>query len=188
MNPFLTIVKLFPVVVMAMLFVNCATSNRKNVDPPKVSVSEKSEGYAILYDLVSDEKNIKILSFIKRERPEFKALLKRISATAKETATGLETFAKKDPQLNLKITHLPLLEQKTRESIGAQTQKQILKNSGEALESLLLMTQVESMNYAAHLAKVLAERETDSARRQFLQNASAKFAGLHDEVYQMLLK
>ena len=181
-------IRIFSVTISMMLFVNCATSNRKSVEQPTVSVSQRSEGYAILHDLVSDEKNIKLLSFIKRERPEFKALLKRIAATAKETAEGLESFAKKDAQMNLKITRLPTVEQQTRDSIAAETQKQILKSSGDSLESRLLMTQVESMNYAAHLAKVLAAMEVDLARKQFLQNASVKFAALHDEVYQMLLK
>ncbi len=180
-------IKILCLTISTTLFVNCTTSHHKNAPQPALSVSQKSEGYAILYDLVSDEKNISKLSFIKKERPEFKAVLKKIAATAKETAEGLETFAKKDAQMNLKITHLPTVEQKTRESIAAETQKQILKSSDDVLESKLLMTQVESMNYAAHLAKVLAALETDLSRKQFLQNASLKFAALHDEVYQMLL-
>ncbi|MEO6183870.1 MAG: hypothetical protein ABIP76_12150 [Verrucomicrobiota bacterium] len=186
--PFATTVKLCGIVATAMLSMSCAAFNHKTAEQSRISVSEKNEGYAILYDLVSDEKHISKLLIIKKERPEFKTLIKRIAASAKETATGLEAFAKKDRRLNLKITHLPAVEQKTRDSITSQMGKQILTSSGDSFESKLLMTQVEGLNYAAHLAKVLSEMETDLARKQFLQNASEKFVGLHDEVYQMLLK
>lgn len=186
--PIARAVKIFSLITTAMLCVNCASFDRKTGEQPEISVSEKSEGYAILYDLVSDEKQISKILIIKKERPEFKTLVKRIASAAKETARGLEAFAKKDPQLNLKTTRLPTVEQKTRDSIAAQTGKEILKSSGDPFEAKLLMTQVEGLNYAAHLTKVLAEMETDLKRRQFLQNASGKFTGLHDEVYQMMLK
>ncbi len=186
--PFANAAKFAGLAVVAMLFVNCASFNPKVREQSKISVSEKSEGYAILYDLVSDEKHISKLSIIKRERPEFKSLIKRIAVAAKETATGFEAFAKKDPQLNLKVTHLPMAEQKARDSISSQMGKQILTSSGDPFESKLLMTQVEGLNYAAHLAQVLAEMETDLTRKQFLEKAAQKFTGLHDEVYQMLLK
>jgi hypothetical protein len=183
-----TVLKLFGLVITAMLFVGCASFNPKPAEQPKISVSEKSEGYALLYDLVSDEKQISKILIIKKERPEFRDLVKRIAATAKETARGLENFAKKAPQLNLKITHLPVMERKARDSIAAETENEILKSSGGPFESKLLMAQVEGLNYAAHLAKVLAETEADLTRKQFLQSASWKFDRLRDEVYQMMIK
>jgi hypothetical protein len=54
----------------------------KEVAPTSVSVSEISAGYALLYDLVSKEKQSTLLSIIKKETPELKALLERISDTS----------------------------------------------------------------------------------------------------------
>jgi hypothetical protein len=76
--------------------------------PTKVNVSEFSEGYALLYDLVSKEKQSSLLSIIKTMS---KSLLERISETSKATAKELETLVRIDPTRNLKVTHLPRLEQ-----------------------------------------------------------------------------
>ena len=79
--------------------------------PTNVNVSEISDGYALLYDLVSKEKQSSLLSIIKKESPELKSLLERISETSKATAKELETLTRINPPLNLKVTHLPRIEQ-----------------------------------------------------------------------------
>jgi hypothetical protein len=42
-----------------------------------VSLSELSEGYSLLYDLLSKEKHSSLLSIIKKESPELKSLLEK---------------------------------------------------------------------------------------------------------------
>ena len=73
--------------------------------PPTVTASDMSAGYALLYELVSNEKRSSLLSLIKRESPELKSLLERISETSKATAKELDTLARINPPLNLKVTH-----------------------------------------------------------------------------------
>jgi hypothetical protein len=102
--------------------------------PTNVNVSEISEGYALLYDLVFKEKQSSLLSIIKKESPELKSLLERISETSKATAKELETLARINPPLNLKVTHLPRIEQAARESIAKETSKEILHSKGVDLE------------------------------------------------------
>jgi hypothetical protein len=67
---------------------------------------------------------------IKKVSPELKSLLERISETSKATATELETLVRLNPPLNLKVTHLPKLEQAARESIDKETSKEILHSKG----------------------------------------------------------
>lgn len=155
--------------------------------PTKVNVSEFSEGYGLLYDLVSKEKQSSLLSIIKTMSPELKSLLERISETSKATAKELETLVKLDPTRNLKVTNLPRIEQATRDSIDKETSKELLQSKGVDLEFHVLSSQLPAMNYAAHLARSLAVVETNPRRREFLLQTDRKFSDLHGQVYKMLL-
>jgi hypothetical protein len=176
------------VVLLVLLTAGCAVlePRAKENAPTHVNVSAISEGYALLYDLVSKEKQSSLLSIIKKESPEFKSLLERISDTSKATATELEALARINPPLNIKVMHLPRLEQATRESIDKQTSKEILHSTGVALEFNIVSSQLAAMNYAAHLARSLAVVETNPRRKEFLQQTDRKFSDLHGQVYKML--
>ncbi len=154
--------------------------------PTKVNVSEFSEGYALLYDLVSKEKRASLLSIIKKESPELKSLLERVSEASKTTAKELETLAKLNPPLNLKVTHLPRIEEAARESIDKETSKAILNSEGVHLEFTMVSSQLAGMNYAAHLARSLAVGEPSPQRKEFLQRTDRKFSDLHRQMYNML--
>src|ERR1700730_11484690 len=166
----------------------CATVERGATEraPIKVNASEISDGYALLYDLVSKEKQSSLLSIIKKESPELKSLLERISDTSKATAKELDTLARIDPPLNLKTTHLPRIEQAARESIDKETSKGFLHSDGLDLEFNMVSSQLAAMNYAAHLARSLALVETNPRRKEFLQRTARKFSELHGQVYKML--
>ena len=170
------------------VFSACATlePRAKDETPTKVNVSEISAGYALLYDLVSKEKQSSLLSIMKKESPELKSLLERISETSKATAKELETLARLHPPLNLKATHLPRIEQAARESIDKETSKEILHSKGADLEFHMVSSQLAAMNYAAHLARSLAVAETNPLRKDFLQRTDRKYSELHAQVYKML--
>ena len=154
--------------------------------PTNVRASEISEGYALLYDLVSKEEQSSLLSIIKKESPELKSLLERISDTSKATTKELDTLAKIAPPLNLKVTHLPRIEQAARDSIDKETSKEILHSKGVDLEFNMVSSQLAGMNYAAHLARSLAVIEPNPRRKEFLQRTDRKFSELHSQVYKML--
>jgi hypothetical protein len=158
----------------------------KNDAPTNVNVSERSAGYALLYDLATQQGHSNLLSFLKKETPELKALLDRISKTSQATATELEALAKMSPPLDLKATRLPRIEQATRDSIAKQTSQEILHSNGAELEFNMVSSQLAGMNYAAHLARSLALVEGNSRRKEFLQRTDRTYSELHDRVYKML--
>ena len=151
-----------------------------------VSLSELSEGYSILYDLLSKEKHSSLLSIFKKESPELKGLLERVSETSKATTKELDTLAKLNPPVTLKAPHLPRLEQAARESIHKETGKEILHSNGVDLEFNMVSSQLAGMNYAAHLARALATVETNPVRREFLQRTDRNYSKLHGQMYKML--
>jgi hypothetical protein len=161
-------------------------SRAKPDAPTNVNVSEINAGYALLYDFVFKEKQANLLSIIKKESPELKSLLERISETSKATASELETLAKMNPPLNLKAMHLPRIEQAARESIDKETSKDILNSKDVALEFNMVSSQLAGLNYAAHLARNLALVETNPQRKAFLQRTDRKYTELHAQAYKML--
>jgi len=158
----------------------------KEEAPPTVTASDISAGYALLYELASKEKHSTLLSIIKKESPELKSLLERISDTSKTTTKELDTLATLHPPLNLKVTHLPRIEQAARESIDKETRQQVLRSHGVALEFNVVNSQLAGMNYGAHLARSLAVVETNPRRKDFLLRTARNFSDLHGEAYRML--
>jgi hypothetical protein len=172
----------------AWLLSGCALlePRAKNDAPTNVTVSERSAGYALLYDLATQQKHSDLLSYIKKETPELQGLLERISKASQATATDLEALAKMSPPLNLKVTHLPRIEQATRDSIAKETSQEILNRHGVAMELTMVSSQLAGMNYAAHLARSLALVEGNARRKAFLQRTDRTYSELHDQAHKML--
>ena len=179
-------------IALATMFAlsGCATlepaSSAKAGAPTRINASELNGGYALLYDLLSKEKQSSLLSIVKKESPELKSLLEKISDTSKAAVKELDALAKADPPLNLKVTHLPRIEVAARESIDKETSKDLLHSNGVDLEFNMVSSQLAAMNYAAHLARSLAVVETSPPRKDFLRRTDRKFSELHSQVYKML--
>ncbi len=124
---------------------------------------------------------------IKLESKQVDSVISRIADASKKTTEELESLAKENPPLELKFTHLPLMEEKSRDLIEKDTGKQLISTSGVQFEFMLLQSQVQGMDYAANLAGALLESETSPKRRAFLQRTQKTFAAFHDEIYQMIL-
>jgi hypothetical protein len=141
-----------------------------------------SEGYALLYDLISKEKQSSQLSIINTLSPELKSLLERISETSKATTTELETttteletLGRIHPPLNLKVTHLPRIERAALESIEKETRREILQSKGVDLEFIMMSSQLAGMNYSAHLARSLAIVEPTHGEKRFSNGPTETF-------------
>ena len=165
----------------------CKTSDGfRNAEAGPVAGQGDSHGYALLADLVGDEKDVAKLRFIKRERPELKALLLEIAATNRAAFKALEQFAKADPTLNLKDQGLPAADAAARKAVSKYKEKAILSNKGKDLEVQLLLDQNEGLTYGSHLARVVAQTESNPQRREFLERLAASLGALQQKVVEML--
>lgn len=138
--------------------------------------------YSLLYQLLNEEKDLSKLRFIKRENADLKNLLKRIAVTANDGVKQLQAFARQDSSLTLDDYRLPSGEEQTRADISSQKEKELLHQSGDKLEFTLLLTQIEALNYASHLAHIAAQNDFRPERMQFLAELSNKMAILYGEV------
>lgn len=172
--------------VLPILVLTGCVFNAPSSGIPHPSPGAAGHGYALLFDLLGDEKNVSKLLIIKRERAEFRDLIKQIAERSAAAHKQLGAFAKADNRLNLKDRGLPALELATRESISKETGKQLLTVKGKDLELQLLLTQNEALTYGAHLAAVTAKSEGNPERAQFLRQLSSDLANLQQKVVTML--
>ena len=175
------------VVILALLLL-CASlpgaKERRSADNKSVEV--RNNAASLLYDLLREEKDVRKLLVIKRDSDELHTLIKAVAKEAGESAKALEALARRDTTLDLRTSGLPPGERAARESISKAKAGELLRAKGNDFEFRLLLTQVEALNYASHLAKVAAENDTVAERVEFLDGLSKRTARLRDEVVELL--
>jgi hypothetical protein len=165
----------------------CETSvDLKKSEVEQIPNPSDNHGYALLADLCGNEKDVSKLRLLKRERPELNTLLREIAATNRVAYEALQKFAKSDRALNLKELGLAAEEVAARKAISDFKQNAILSSKGKELELQLLLDQNEALTYGSQLARVIAQAESDSQRRAFLEQLAASLARLQERVLRML--
>jgi len=149
---------------------------------PKVDLAVRNNAFALLVNLLNDERHLSKVLLVKFESPEVDRLVTQISKSADEGAKSLETFSKNDPALGQAKIDLPPGEAAAREAIAKTKRGQLLTAKGTQFEFELLLTQVQALNYGAHLASVIAANEPQPDRAQQFSNLSAQFKNLYHEV------
>lgn len=143
--------------------------------------------YSLLHQLLDKQKNVSLLRFIKREQEDVKNLVKKIATVSGAGSKLLEEFARHDPSINLDDIRLPSGDAATREAIASTKKKELLGQTGAEFELSLLLSQIEALSYAWHLAKVAAENEVQPERARAVAGISEDMQKLHKEVFSLLL-
>ena len=162
---------------------------KKAAAPPEQTIQAQDlpAGYALLFKLLSDEKDVSKLLIIKHENRALHDLIKEISNVTGDAHKSLEKFGK-TAALNLKDPQLPVIETAARESISKEKAKQLLGAKGDDFQFRLLLSQDEALTYGRHLALAITKGETEAARKEFLESLAARLDELQDRVMQMLSK
>jgi outer membrane murein-binding lipoprotein Lpp len=158
----------------ACVLSGCQSPKAKSPSGSSAAQSTRNNCYSLLYQLLSDQKDVK-------------SLVKKIAGNSATGAKLLEEFAKHDPSINLDDIQLPPGEAATREAIASTKKKELLGQTGDEFELTLLLTQTEALSYAWHLAKVAGENESQPDRASALAGVSKDMENLYHEVFAMLL-
>jgi hypothetical protein len=151
----------------------------------EITAADLPAGYALLFDLLSDEKNVSKLLLVKKERGELDKLINDIADAAKEAHKRLEQLGK-GAQFNLENHQLPALETATRDGIAKEKAQHLLKSKGAEFEFYLLSTQHQALTYGIHLVRSLGLVESDRGRREFLSQTGARFDQLRERVSELM--
>jgi hypothetical protein len=177
------------VIVVFVLAQGCATKSASNTPPPAAEDSRlaiRNQGYSLLYELMSDEKDVSKLLIIKKENSDVGDLVKKIAQTCGAAAKQMEAFSKSDPHLHNQMDGLPRAEKETRDLISKTRAKELITKSGDKFELRILLTQSEALTYGAHLALVVQSHETDPARQKFLGDLSSQLQELHQSLIDLM--
>ena len=171
-------------VILLAAAVGCASSGAPN-RTPEVHASS-GHGYALLYEMLGQERQVAQLLLIKVERDSLETVIRAIAETCDEAYERLASLAKADPGLDLVATGLPIEEVRTRQAIAATRRDQLLAASGRELELQLLLTQNEALTYMAHLADMLSRSESDPTRLAFVRELWKDLTRLQENVLARL--
>ncbi|HEX4342333.1 MAG TPA: hypothetical protein VH255_03025 [Verrucomicrobiae bacterium] len=172
--------------MLASFLTGCTTIKVQQVGSSSTKPTVADNGYALLYDLMGNEKDVSKLSIIKHEHEDFHTLISDISKRCGEAYDQMTALGKADASLKLTNTGLPLAETLTRKHEGSARGKQLLLTRGKNLELQLILTQNEALTYATHLSAVLAENDTNTQRVQFAKQLNADITVLESRVNGML--
>lgn len=156
------------ITLAAIALGGCATTQEAVPAANSPPVMIRNEGYSLLYELAGKQKDVGKLLLVKKVSPPVAGEIETIEQIFKQAYDQLNAFAQQDAQLKFGVTHLPVIEQKTRDSIESQTKKDLLLSSGREFETQLLILQVKALQYAAHLARTIDAQEDNRSRKQFL--------------------
>lgn len=170
--------------MVTLILAGCASAEKTSYVQP---ANQPFHTYALLFDLLGDEKDVSKLLIIKRDRPELAVLIKKISHISADGHKQLAALGKADPNLNLKDLGLPAGEIETRKAIAKTKGKSLLSAKGKDFELRLLLSQSEALTYGAHLAGTIALHETNPARSALIQQLSKDLTDLQKQVFEMIL-
>ena len=147
---------------------------------------ELNEGYSLLYQLVAKNQDIDTLLIVKEEEGDVYTHTEKIADASARAARQLETFARLDTRVKLDLETLPWIEQRTREGIEGTRTQNLLLSTGWRFELELLLSELDGLGYASHMAAVLAETEIHEARKAYLTLFSKEFGELHQGTIDLI--
>lgn len=153
---------------------------------PPPAPAPTGHGYALLHEILGQERQVSMLLVIKGERDALERVIDEIAETCGDAYERLEELGEADPRLELRDTGLPAEERRARELVAATRRDALLAASGRELELQLLLAQNEALSYAAHLADAISRSEPDPARLEFVRALWKDLTRLQGEVLALL--
>lgn len=155
-------------VVCVLAMSGCAATPEPSPAANGPSVMIRNEGYSLLYSLAGKQKDVGKLLLVKQASPPVAEQIKEIERTFTQAYEQLNAFAQQDTRMKFGVTHLPVAEQKTRDSIESETARTLLLSTGREFDTQLLLSQTKALQYAAHLARTIDAYEDSKNRKEFL--------------------
>jgi len=168
---------------MVGVFSGLGASNVRAADATQQSLND---GYSLFYDFCNQESQLSLLFWFKSAPRDVADYATRISATAKDDMAILKQFSVDQSALRLDTVSLPGFEIEVRKSMDDDRKQQLIwGSSGAGFAQAVAMTQSEATNYGMHVAKILAETETNPQRAKTMREIYNKWVALHAEAYRL---
>jgi hypothetical protein len=174
------------ILLSLLLAASLGCANAGAPSSPREEPTASRHGYALLHEILGQERQVSKLLLIKDERRALESVIDAIAEICGDAYERLEELAQESPRIDLSDTGLPAEEVRTRRAIAATRREQLLTASGRELELQLLWSQNEALTYAAHLTDTLARNESEAARLAFLRTLWRDLTRLQPDVQALL--
>ncbi|MBC2594125.1 hypothetical protein H5P28_07595 [Ruficoccus amylovorans] len=153
---------------------------------PATAPGESPEGYALLYNVASQEQDVDKLLWIKEPGPEISAWVKEIATFNKEVATQLQAWKKDGSVENLDNLALPPAEMKARARAASQTTGDLLFDTDTDLRVVMIYSQLQSLGYCSDLCYAIAELPYGKPHADTLHEWEKRYHEIQDTGFKML--
>jgi len=172
--------------LLAVLFfcLGCATQ-QKCICPETAKAESKQhirEGYALLYALASQEKDVDGLLKIKKTSPKNQKVIEEIALVNRDILQSLESWAQNDPEKTVSQSGLPDLEMRSRDLIKKKVTWQLLLSGRRESVKMLMMAQHQALIYESCLLKAIQESEHNKERKKKTGEYAARIDRLSIQV------
>jgi hypothetical protein len=157
--------------------------------PDKGSRGQLSVGYSLLYQEADGIPKLKWLLRFKDKSDDMAQLTHDLVIYYQQLADTLQNLSKQFPAVRLDVRTMPEIMGDTRKAIGADMAKDIapvIGKSGIEFEREALLTFYDSLNEQRHLVRVMLERETVPALKDFLETTRYQLDARHEKVAALL--
>ena len=148
-----------------------------------------NEGYSTLYKDLDDLSKIHLIFLVKSEAKPVNDMTTAVTEYADSLKSTLERVARDYPAVNIKLTPLPVIEQRTRDAMGKErllSFAPIVGLTGESFDRRVLQSLEGVLNHLRFTAKALADEEPEPSLKQIATTAHDKLDQLYKQVVDML--
>jgi hypothetical protein len=180
-------------VAAALLATLAACSQLRGDEKPspdqKRPRAQLSIGYTLLYQEASGIPKLNWILVFKDKPEEMGKLTHDLVTYYQQLAQTLERLSKEFPAVQIDVTAMSDIEASERKAIGTDLAKDlapIVGKSGIEFEREALLMFYNTLNEQRHLVRVMLERETVPALRQFLETTQAQLEARYAKVGSLL--
>ena len=143
----------------------------------------------MLYKDLDDLSKIHLIFLVKSEAKPVNDITTAVTEYADSLKSTLERVARDYPAVNIKLTPLPVIEQRTREAMGKDrvlSFAPVVGLTGESFDRRVLQSLEGLLNHLRFSAKALADEEPEPSLKQIATTAHDKLDQLYKQVVDML--
>jgi hypothetical protein len=148
-----------------------------------------SVGYSLLYQEADGIPKLKWLIRFKDKSNDLSQITQELVTYYQQLAETLQKLSKQFPAVHIDVRTMPEIEADMRKAIGTDLARDIapvVGKSGIEFEREALLTFHDSLNEQRHLVRVMLERETVPALKEFLETTRSQLDSRYDEVGALL--
>jgi hypothetical protein len=184
-------------IALAGLVAGCATDSTAQKEEPRPTQKADSqnqrqilnEGYSMLYKDLDDLSKIHLIFLVKSKAKPVNDLTTAVTDYADALKGTLERVARDYPAVNIKLTPLPVIEQRTRDGMAKDrllSFAPVVGLTGESFDRRVLQNLEGLLNHLRFNAKALADDEPEPSLKQIATTAHDKLDQLYKQVVDML--